>query len=162
MAAPVASITVDPTSGAQTEADPTVAVTLTDASTGDPEITDRTWTVGGVELDATDEAVVLDFIAVGVYNVVVGVTNGDGSDNDTGTVTVTDSYTPPAYAAGETADRILPHLLPASYQDALACTPGVPDGQRIALAEHFGTILPTGDRGAVLFGGEVVAAVANP
>jgi hypothetical protein len=163
MADPLASVTVEPTSGDADASTPKVSVVATDESTGTPAITDREWSVNTVALVAGAAAdvpteVTLDFIAEGTYAVGVEVTNADGADSDSVTVTVTDAYVPPAYLSGQqwlgtAVERINPIDLPFEYRDGTACTPGLPDSRGIYLARQYGTVGLAGD---VVFNGELL------
>lgn len=165
MALPVAAVVLTPTSGAQSASVPDVTVAASSAtSTGDPVITARSWSVGGVADVADTETVDVNFVAPGVYAVAVAVTNADGSNTATANATITDGYVAPDEAwspRAELATRIHPNDLPAEYQDGLTCTPGLPTSQGIALARTFGTVFPAGDRPTAVVNGVPVEAVAN-
>lgn len=150
MAAPVASIAIDPAEADLSDnGDPigAAAVNATDEGTYDPAATARVWKVDGTALAAPDGAAVGDlddvditFHAPGEYDISIEVTNGDGKDeSDTTTVEIVDSYSDEFAMIPGTA-RIHPADLPWAYQNPLVASPGLPTAYGVLNAETTGTV----------------------
>ena len=144
-----------------TESQDSRAVVCTDtADPYTPAADSRVWQVNAVDVvGATEIESSIDLVAAGTFPIAVEVTNADGTAAGTEeNIVVTDGYTPPSYYTQPTgrvepASRILPSALPAVCQDGMVATAGIPDGQKIANAELYGSQLASADRVNVIAGG---------